>query len=488
MNRSNLELDSVKLPPHDVAAEAALLGVALSDPCQVIPNARRRFGPRKVFYDIRHANIWQALIEMSDQSKPVDVVTLHAWLAANGVAQEVGGAVYLAELISNASSPANWPEWCGLLIDKWSERQLKAVAVDVNKAIDGGVPDIDGMIRRILTDITTIETARKTSTDEPGRIKAPDSYAEDVFNIFFGAGAGVEPGTEFPFGFPFRIRECELTLCVGENGNGKSTFLNYLTMHMLSRGWKGFVTYLEEPVPHTLRTLCSQLIGTTKPSDSDEGRRRIVNALAWYQPRLRIYDFLGIVDWRTLINAMEQAAENHGCNWFVIDSLMKLGIPDDDYSQQGQAVQAFSGFAHKWKAHVVLVNHLNKSDRDAKSRSRGSAQIADNAANIIHIVRNEKKQANLAEIKERAHMSNLPLSYFADEVGQLDKEWDANLKLIKQRFSGSQQNGSAALWFIPESLQFFKETYPKPIDYLDRWKKHPLKHTAPERKESKVLA
>lgn len=468
-----------KLPPYDQSAEASLLAAILEDPTQVVPNARRRFGPRKVFYDVRHATIWNAFVSMADVGRAIDLVTLNAYLTEHGILQDAGGSVYLAELSTPSGSPANWPAWCDIIVDRWTERQLLAHAVAVRDAVNGGVVDVDQMINQSLLKLTDLGEARRQSTDEPPRVKRPKAWAEKIWDLFYGSEAG-EPGSELPFGYPWKVRPSELTLAIGDTGNGKTTFLSFITMHMLARGWKGFIAYMEERPEASIRMMISQLIGTMRLAESDADRERLKLALEWYQQRLAVYDFLGIVDWHVLIQAMEHAAERLGCNFFVIDSLMRLGIADDDYPEQGRCVMALAGLAHKYRAHVVLVNHLNKSDRETKSRQRGSQQIVDNANNVIEVRRNEKKMQKICEIRDKCKQQGLSEEAFKEDLEKVYIEWDADLRLLKQRWQGSQQNASKKLWFRRDALQFTENPKPIAVDYLSRWRAHPLKQDAPQ--------
>ena len=85
-----------RVPPQDIIAEKSLLGAIMlsSDAILDIITILR---PQD-FYEIRHQLIFQAMIELYDQHKPIDILTLTAKLRANKNLKNIGGAPYLTEL------------------------------------------------------------------------------------------------------------------------------------------------------------------------------------------------------------------------------------------------------------------------------------------------------------------------------------------------------------------------------------------------------
>ena len=82
-----------RVPPQDVTAEKSLLGaVMLSN--DVLPEVLTILRPRD-FYETRHQIIFQAIIDLYDQHKPIDLLTLTSELKTKKQLKEIGGGVYL---------------------------------------------------------------------------------------------------------------------------------------------------------------------------------------------------------------------------------------------------------------------------------------------------------------------------------------------------------------------------------------------------------
>jgi hypothetical protein len=189
-------------------------------------------------------------------------------------------------------------------------------------------------------------------------------------------------------------------------------------------------------------------------------------------PRIGFYAFLGITQWQHLLDTFRYAAQNADYNCFIVDSVMRIGIPDDDWAQQGIAGSQFAQFAQASKSHVFLVIHENKSEGPMKGRIRGSKQWVDNANNVVRIEINQKKQGQLDDLEEKYRIKAISAEKHHEEQQRLLDTWDSKFFLMKQRWMGSQQNGTKALWFDRNSLQFrghYQDPPWKPAEVWGIW-------------------
>ena len=99
------DLEALKVPPHSIEAEQAVLGGLMLDN-EAWPNVTERLNSDD-FYRRDHANIFRAVEVLANDSKPFDVVTLAEWLRSREQLSEVGGMAYLGQLAENTPSAAN---------------------------------------------------------------------------------------------------------------------------------------------------------------------------------------------------------------------------------------------------------------------------------------------------------------------------------------------------------------------------------------------
>src|SRR6185369_10765622 len=124
---SNEELR--KLPPQSLEAEMSILGGILIDN-DAINRVLEILTPEDFYREI-HRKIFQAMMRLSDQREPCDLITLSAMLRKAGELEEAGGAAYLATLVDYVPTAANISYYCKIVKEKSVNRRLISVATEI---------------------------------------------------------------------------------------------------------------------------------------------------------------------------------------------------------------------------------------------------------------------------------------------------------------------------------------------------------------------
>lgn len=469
-----------RLPPHSERAEQGVLGCCLLSPVECLAIAIAKFGTDEVFYDLRHQAVWSALTYLHSKSRPIDVITVQQELHDRQRLEQVGGIPYLNQLQDAVPSAANLGSYLEIVWEKFLWRRLLQFNTEqVAKIYDFGGGLTEGFVDEVDRDHESWKKLFERGAVTPKLLRQPAHFQDEFYAEFIGERIN-EPGIELPIQFPLKIRRQENTLLSGDDGSGKSTLLKYFVLHLARAGEKICMASLEEPPCVCLWVLAAQLLGVKRVADTDAGRRAAAAALAWLNERFIIYDFLGIGEWRDILGAFRYAAEHLQCRVFVIDNVMRVGIPDDDYAQQGFAASAFAQFAMESDAHLFYVLHENKADARGKARIRGTKLWTANAGNVLRVERNTDKGEKMDEVKfkiaqgkARKNQNESVLKEIKDleeNLESLRKAWDTRLVLQKQRRPGTQQNASKRFWFDYQSFQFREHPGDPAVDWLKRWK------------------
>jgi hypothetical protein len=125
-----------RVPPHDLDAEAAVLSAILimDDSSEEVrarrpiafdslAQARRILRP-EYFYSEAHRRIYEACVEVASKGSPVDVVLVATWLRDHDRLAQVGGMVYLTEILNAAPAVANVAAYAKVVYEKWRVRQM----------------------------------------------------------------------------------------------------------------------------------------------------------------------------------------------------------------------------------------------------------------------------------------------------------------------------------------------------------------------------
>ncbi|EUJ47812.1 replicative DNA helicase [Paenilisteria rocourtiae] len=118
-----------RTPPQNVEAEQAVLGAVFLQP-EALITASEILMPDD-FYRQAHQLIFQSMLELSDQGKAVDVVTIYEALASTGKIEDVGGLPYLTELSGAVPTAANLEYYAHIVEDKALLRRLIRTATQI---------------------------------------------------------------------------------------------------------------------------------------------------------------------------------------------------------------------------------------------------------------------------------------------------------------------------------------------------------------------
>jgi len=127
---SDPETSRIKVPPHSVEAEQAVLGGLMLD--------NRRFDEISEiisagdFYRQDHRLIFGAAERLAGESEPLDVVTLTEFLERAGDIEDAGGLSYLAELAEKTPGAANIRAYAEIVRERSILRQLVQVSGEIS--------------------------------------------------------------------------------------------------------------------------------------------------------------------------------------------------------------------------------------------------------------------------------------------------------------------------------------------------------------------
>ncbi len=128
-DRSDPQLESLRVPPHSIEAEQSVLGGLLLD--NAAYDRIADFVGSEDFYRFDHRIIFQHIVKLVSAAKPADVITVYEALVSAGKAEEVGGLSYLNALAQNTPSAANIRRYAEIVRDRGVLRKLITVSDEI---------------------------------------------------------------------------------------------------------------------------------------------------------------------------------------------------------------------------------------------------------------------------------------------------------------------------------------------------------------------
>lgn len=142
------------IAPHSLEAEQAVLGAILQDN-QAMPKAMELL-VEEDFYRTAHRKVYRAMRELADTGAAIDQITLTACLKGRSELEAVGGATYLAELLTTVATAANIRHHCQIITRLARQRERREQLLMALHAIDTGADQeqLDGLISDLKAETT----------------------------------------------------------------------------------------------------------------------------------------------------------------------------------------------------------------------------------------------------------------------------------------------------------------------------------------------
>ena len=115
-------MELVKVPPHNLEAEQAVLGALMLDPQKgsVVFEILRP----EDFYRDNHKNMFLVIRDIFERGDPVDLVTVAEELRQNGRLESIGGIGTVSQIASSVPSAVNAEHYAHMVAEKALLRQL----------------------------------------------------------------------------------------------------------------------------------------------------------------------------------------------------------------------------------------------------------------------------------------------------------------------------------------------------------------------------
>ena len=307
---------------------------------------------------------------------------------------------------------------------------------DPNDCLIDGVPKVD------------IDAAFASArTMDPEGLRPASAFTDEVVELFWPSG-GEERGYSLPWAKArgkVLFRPGEVTVWHGATGAGKSQALTHACVDLADQGARICIASLEMAPGRTLRRMVKQASDTDRPTEE-----LIHETLRWLGERVWLFDVVGKSKVSQLLEIFEYARRRYGVDVFVIDSFMRLGIAPDDYAAQDKAIFEIVDWAVSSGVHVHLVAHSRKGDMKTSGAEmtaedvKGTSEIASNAANIIGVWRNRKREKNIELWQDDPAK--------VDQLRAEEEKPGVVLTVSKQR--NGDWEGVFGLWFNVDTYQY----------------------------------
>ncbi len=414
------QTSNLRVPPHSVEAEQAVIGGLLLD-----NRAWEQIADKLVeedFYRNDHRLLFSAIRELESRNEPFDAVTLSQCLDNNGHLDQAGGLLYLGRLAKDTPSASNIVAYANIVREKSVLRQLIAVGTDISGS--GFQPE--GRDSKELLDSAekkVFQIAEQGARGQGGfqDMKSLLSKTVDKIDHLFnsdGGITGVSTGFDKFDEMTTGLQEADLVIVAGRPSMGKTTFAMNIAENA-AIGDKVPVAVFSMEMPGD--ALAMRMISSLGRVDqhhirtgnlTDEDWARITSAIHILSEANIYIDDTPAMSPNEVRARARRLKRQHGLGLIVIDYLQLMqvhGGSENRATEISEISRSLKAMAKELKVPVIALSQLNRSleqrpdKRPVMSDLRESGAIEQDADLIVFIYRDEvynedSPQKGVAEI------------------------------------------------------------------------------------------
>lgn len=242
--------------PFSVELETALLGALLYDATRLVD--ARALVTAEDFYLLRHRYIFEAMIRLEDRNEALNLTSMAEELRAAGRLDDIGGTLYLAQLISSTTD-VQAAEDFARRVAEYAYRRRLLIAGDEIKRMARKL-DIDVAVLRDQADATVAGADKGTGDNAVVSLMVEfGRYLDEIEATQFlpATRSGLETGFTDYDDLLDGFQPGSLNLLAARPGMGKSAFLLCAALNVAKRGGKVYVWSGEMPRPQLRQRLMS---------------------------------------------------------------------------------------------------------------------------------------------------------------------------------------------------------------------------------------
>ncbi|MGA3065876.1 MAG: replicative DNA helicase [Tepidisphaeraceae bacterium] len=386
-----------RLPPHSIEAEMCLLASMMLDR-EMIGQVVQEID-RDAFYQADHQTIFDVIVKLYEQNRPVDAVILHEELAKLQILEEVGGVGYLAQILGTVPSAAHGAHYAEVVREKALLRQLIAASNDCLRDAYAPHENADLVLEKAEKRIFAIAEKKTTGTTS-----SLGEVAHQVYDsLEEKSRRGIDSGFYEMDDMLNGLQNGEMIIVAGRPSMGKTAFALNIIEHIAANTRLPCGIFSLEMSKQQLaqRMMCSRA-----NIDAQKVRRGLIHASEFHQlaqvtnelakAQIWVDDAPGLTPLELRAKARRMKMQ-HDIKCIMIDymQLMDNHGPENRQQEISEISRTVKSVARELNIPVICLSQLNRQSegrdghRPRMSDLRESGSIEQDADVIILLHRED---------------------------------------------------------------------------------------------------
>ena len=402
--------------PHSIEAEQSVIGAMLMDK-EAITIASEQINADD-FYGKQYGILFDTMVELNDEGKPVDLITLQDRLKEKGVPPEIYSLEYIRDIITTVPTSANIKYYAGIVAEKSVLRKLIRVNEDIANNCYSQKESLEVLLEE--TEKKVFEIAQKRNHGDFVPIR---QVVMNSMNMIEEASKQKGAVTGIPSGFldldykTAGFQPSDLILVAARPSMGKTAFVLNIAQHVAFKANKAVAIFSlemsKEQLVNRLLALESKVnshsIRTGNMKD-DEWERLIESADVIGRSNLLIDDTPGI-SLGELRSKCRKFKLEYDLQMIIIDYLQLMtgsGKTESRQQEISDISRGLKALARELHVPVISLSQLSRAveqrpdHRPMLSDLRESGAIEQDADVVMFIYRDDyyNKDTELKNVAE----------------------------------------------------------------------------------------
>ncbi len=217
--------------PHSIEAEQSVIGAMIMDKDAIV--AASEILTEEDFYSQQYGALFEAMVELNDEGKPVDTVTLQDRLREKDVPPEVSSLEFIRELLNTLPTSAHIKNYANIVAEKAMLRRLIKLNEEIANTCYVGKDSLENILEDTEKRVFNLVQRRNTDSFVPIRqvvMNAMDQIEKASKNK--GSVTGIATGF---IDLDYRtagMQPSDLVLIAARPSMGKTAFVLNIAQHV----------------------------------------------------------------------------------------------------------------------------------------------------------------------------------------------------------------------------------------------------------------
>ena len=156
-----------RILPHSIEAEQSVIGAMIMDGEAIMAGSEIICGDD--FYNRQYGVVFDSMTELSDEGKPVDLVTLQDRLREKDVPPEVSSLEFIGNLVTSVPTSANIKYYANIVAEKSTLRRLIRLNEEIANTCYAGKESLEAILEDVEKRVFDLVQRRNTGEFVPIR-------------------------------------------------------------------------------------------------------------------------------------------------------------------------------------------------------------------------------------------------------------------------------------------------------------------------------